>query len=513
MAPRQDIYHLHPYGWETHPEEERFKVTTLDYFSYEGYINFFLFIKIEDSKKSEAVETLKAGLERTLAQVRHFVGRIEKDEGVSSHSFVKRREDTVEFRVQWLDDNTPENANIPTFAELEKANFTNNSLRGLDQWSVLPMTFGLNPAAQVSNRPTVSAFKANMIKGGIVFAAPVHHFAADMTGWAGFMHQLAENCRALLHHTDFPTWDDRCHSALSRLVKEEAPEEDKIDLPPLGDPDTGVGPGVALLFHLPKSKAAQIKRVCSEGLDESQWVSSYSAYSALIWRTIARIATPHFEMFTPSTELLWGHAVNMRKTLQLPARAQMKLVESKTLPIEQPTVAQVTSEWSLSRLSHWIGRLTDSATPEYLDSLLEIAATARDIGPLAVRLDLHPPVSLVTTDHRVANLPGTDFGFGKISTHRQVSDYITPGLHWVYPCRNPSPESDEGWEIVIEIEKRFAPELLRDAEWKEYFEFRGIMSGEIDVDSENDSGCEMESVRLRKETKQQPMKVEAEVSA
>ena len=29
--PRQQVYYLHPFGWENDPDEERFPVSTLDY--------------------------------------------------------------------------------------------------------------------------------------------------------------------------------------------------------------------------------------------------------------------------------------------------------------------------------------------------------------------------------------------------------------------------------------------------------------------------------------------------
>src|SRR6478735_3719545 len=114
--PKQQVYHLHPLGWENDPEEERFKVTTLDYLTVCSYNNYALFFKLEDSEKVKAAEILKAGLERTLAQVRHYCGTIEKDPG-GGHSFTKKRDSTIRFFVQWLD--APEYADkYPSFGDL-----------------------------------------------------------------------------------------------------------------------------------------------------------------------------------------------------------------------------------------------------------------------------------------------------------------------------------------------------------------------------------------------------------
>lgn len=43
---------LHPWGWENDVEEERFKLTTLDYLSTTTYLNNAVFFRLEDSKKA-----------------------------------------------------------------------------------------------------------------------------------------------------------------------------------------------------------------------------------------------------------------------------------------------------------------------------------------------------------------------------------------------------------------------------------------------------------------------------
>jgi hypothetical protein len=89
-----EVFHLHPLDWENDPEEERFKVSTLDYLTACTYNNFALFFRLDDGDKSKAVGVLKEGLERTLSQARHLCGTMEKDpEG--GHSFVKKKDSIV----------------------------------------------------------------------------------------------------------------------------------------------------------------------------------------------------------------------------------------------------------------------------------------------------------------------------------------------------------------------------------------------------------------------------------
>ena len=44
-------FQLHPLGWENGPEEERFKISTLDYLAAMTYNNYALFFKLDDAEK------------------------------------------------------------------------------------------------------------------------------------------------------------------------------------------------------------------------------------------------------------------------------------------------------------------------------------------------------------------------------------------------------------------------------------------------------------------------------
>ena len=49
--PKIEEFQLHPLGWETAPEEERFKISTLDYLSAMSYNNYALFFKLDNAEK------------------------------------------------------------------------------------------------------------------------------------------------------------------------------------------------------------------------------------------------------------------------------------------------------------------------------------------------------------------------------------------------------------------------------------------------------------------------------
>ncbi|KAJ6053412.1 uncharacterized protein N7446_009424 [Penicillium canescens] len=418
---KQDVYHIHPSGWEGDPEEEQFKVSTLDYLTVCTYNNYALFFRLEDVEKSRVVEVLIAGLERTLSQARHLCGVIEKDP-VGGHSFVKKKDSTVRLFVQWLD--SPDvSEDYPSLDEIHDGNYRTSLLGDIQRWSVPPMTYGEKPEAHPDNNPVVASYKANFIRGGLVFIMHSHHYSNDVMGWAGFTHQLAENCYAIINETPFPAWDRTCMD-LSRLIKPEVSEEEKVDGPPAPARHPGHIPAETLLFHLPKSKSAELKMLASP--TDGSWVSTYDAFSAFIWRTMSRLRAPVFQPDL-SAPLFWVEAVDMRRRFHSPKVA--------------------------SRIQHNV-----------------MAGALSSTAPI----DAYPSMSILQTDHRDADITSADFGFGTPTTYRHLLDCMTQGVLIIYPPRDKAPESDEGPEFSITYEKSLKQALIDDVEWNRYFEYRGV---------------------------------------
>jgi hypothetical protein len=212
-------------GWENGPEEERFRHSTLDYLSSTTYTNTALFFKVADADKrlviknlnrylhskptdlvtSKVATILKEGLERCLSQVRHMNGKIERDED-GHHSIVKRRNSTVKFVVQYLDG--PKDA-FPSFAEIENVHFMSSILGNVDVLSILTMTCGNKPEAHPDYSLPVSSFKANFIRGGLIFDLMHHHWNNGLTGGTAFKKQLAMNCYAVTDRLEPPFWDPK----------------------------------------------------------------------------------------------------------------------------------------------------------------------------------------------------------------------------------------------------------------------------------------------------------------
>ncbi|KAG8166277.1 hypothetical protein KVR01_004829 [Diaporthe batatas] len=119
--------------------------------------------------------------------------------------------------------------------------FACNALGDLAFWSANPwMTWG-------EGKPEANP-------DSMVFSMHSHHYASDVMGWYNFTSQLAENCYALYKDTPFPPWDP-ARLDVSRFTL-EIPAADQVDGPPVAPQASRHPDQQALLFHLPRSKAA-----------------------------------------------------------------------------------------------------------------------------------------------------------------------------------------------------------------------------------------------------------------
>ncbi|RYP50576.1 hypothetical protein DL769_010933 [Monosporascus sp. CRB-8-3] len=480
--PRVEQLQLHPLGWENDPEEERFRLSTLDYLSAMTYNNYALFFKLDDGEKRKVAVVLKEGLERTLSQARHLVGTIERDED-GHHSLVKRKNSTVKFVVQYLD--SPEDK-FPSFAEIEEAHFVSTALGDITVLSNAPMTYGEKPEANPDSSPVIASYKANFIPGGLIFNMHSHHYSNDVVGWGSFTKQLAENCYAIINKTQFPSFDPKCLDR-SRFTAPPIPEESRADAPPQAGRHPQHKLSQSLIFHLPKSRAAELKKAASP--DDGSWISTYDAVSALMWRVFSKIREPVYKP-DPASNPIWAQGVNMTKRLTnptMPARMQGNLffaTMSAMSAVPQPTSAEIISEAPLFKLASYTRQMTNGVTADILAGALQMLAPIRNKPALSIRVNSFPPMTLVITDWRDADVCTADFGFAMPTAFRHLFDMVTEGLAIVYPPRKGPAGDDEGIELQVAFEKELVQQLVNDPEWKKYFEFRGVDAEEANPRTE-----------------------------
>jgi len=475
--PKTEEYQLHPLGWEKDPEEERFRFSSLDYLAACTYNSWATFLRLKDDseeEKAKAVEVLKAGLERTLAQCRQLVGNIEKNPDDDDHSFVKKRDSTVKLVVKSFDASD----NVPSFSELEAAHFAPSKLGDTTRFVVDGFTYGERPECLPSASPIASAFQINFIPGGgLIFVTNSHHYTNDVMGWANFIHQLAENCYAVANKSSPPAWDPANLDA-TRFTAIDFPSANKVDGPSPPDRNPLLKKHASLLFHLPPAKAAELKALATPAASEEgapAYVSTYDAFTALIWRVLTRHRATLYDA-NPSDTPAFAEAVNMRSRTDPPVgRRQQRNLFWAAVSAHYPsplTVQQIAQpDTPLSVLASKIRTMTNSMGQPALDQALGMLAPVRDKTCLFTRVNSFPPLTMATTDWRETNICAADFGFGApVVAFRHLFNSVTEGLVVVYPPRN---KEGEGCEFVVAVEADAIEAVLADEELTKYFEFRG----------------------------------------
>ena len=493
--PRVQEFLLHPLGWESDPEEERFKLSTIDYLTTTTYLPMAIYFKLKETEKplvydypiclarkvidffnSKTVAILKKGIERTLSQIRHFCGTVEKDDD-GHHSIVKKKGSTVKFVIQYLD--SPE-AKFPSFSEIEDAHFVSSLLGDVSVLCNAPMTCGRKPEAHPDNRPVISSFKANFIRGGLILIIHGHHYSNGITGFNSLVKQLSGNCHAIAHATEFPPFDMRCldRSVLSFLEYDRPNSKTSpVNSSPRPKTNMQLRHSQSLMFHLRKSRAAELKKASSTS--DGLWISTYDAVCAMMWRTLSRIREP---LYKPGLDYkpLWATGVSIHKLFTnppLPASFQGNSqidIKSTTSAIPQLTLAEIISEAPLFKIASYTRQLTDSVTSDLVAAMLQEHAHVRNKEDLSINLASFPPMSILVSDWRVANLCKFDFGFGELCGWRHLFGGVPPCQVLVYaPHKGPAGD-DEGIELQITFETELAQQLINDPEWSRYFEFRGV---------------------------------------
>ncbi|KAH7117305.1 transferase [Dactylonectria macrodidyma] len=494
--PRVEEFHLHSFGWENDPEEERFKLSTLDYLSTITYTNTALFFKVEDAEKtqlaypsdSKAAAILKQGLERTLSQVRHLVGTIERDQD-GHHSIVRKKNSTVKFVVQHLD--TPDDK-FPSLDDIADAHFLSTVLGDINVLSVAPMTCGNKPEAHPDNSPAVSSFKANFIRGGLILNLLLHHYSNGITGFTSFVRQLAENCYAIAHTTEFPSFDPKCldrslFGSLGFDRPSSTSKETQVDAPPRADRNLQHRPSQSLVFHLRKSRAVELKKAAAPG--DGSWISTYNAICALMWRVLTRIREP---LYRPGFAYMpiWASGVSISKLFTdppIPEGMQGNLqldITSTMSPVPQLSLAEIISEAPLSQLASYTRQVTDGVTADMLAAALQKVARVRNKQDLSIHLDSFPPMAILVSDWRHANLCTFDFGFAEPVAFRHLFGGVPLCQALVYPARKGPAADDEGMEVQVTFETELMEQLVNDPEWSKYFEFRGVDASEEESSSD-----------------------------
>lgn len=302
-------------------------------------------------------------------------------------------------------------------------------------------------------------------------------------GATAFWEQLADNCFSIYHSTAPPSFDTRC---LDRGLfgvpgfpnsKSVPSTGTQTDAPPRGLRNLQHKPSQFIMFHLPKSKAALLKAAATPS--NGGRVSTYNALCALLWRVLTRLRIPLYKP-DPSYKPLWAQGVSLKKLLTdppIPARMQGNLqfdISSEMSTVPALTVAEIVSTAPLSRLATYVHDMTQSVTLDMLHEKLNRFANIRNKHDLSIAVDAFPPMSLLVSDWRIADMCTFDYGFGKPECHRHLFGGVPLCQAVVYPARVGPAGEDEGLEVMFAVENELVEKMRGDEEWGRYFEWRGV---------------------------------------
>ncbi|KAI6785937.1 uncharacterized protein J7T54_006276 [Emericellopsis cladophorae] len=324
----------------------------------------------------------------------------------------------------------------------------------MDTWCVQPMLYGKKPEGQPASNPKASAATASFVAGGLIFIMHHHHYTNDIMGWAGEMHQLANNCASI--------WKS----------SEDIPEPPF----PLGPRPAWIYPGSPSLTLRRSSVSTDLcrpyatlttrllKKLTSS--EDGNWIFSYDAYMGYIWRVLSKHRA-RLSKLDLKQNLLWVEAVDMRRRFhepRVPARIQGNVV----------WVVLTVSYHGYPRY-RCIRQLTNDATQDAVSARLAAIAPIRDNTTLLHRTDSLPPMSNITTGWRDTAPGDADFGFATPCAFHSPFNTATAGFTIVYQARKNGPAGDDkGNKLSIGFEKELAKDPIEDAEWNKFFEFRDM---------------------------------------
>lgn len=273
----------------------------MDYGTY-TWENWIMIFEIQnEADKSAFLEKFERGIAATLGQCRHAAGTIVLNK-FGDYSVVTKPDSTAIFVKLWLDD--PDDHCL-SYTEWKAQSFCCEALvQDPSRLVVFPRTTDACPA---NPQPTM-AFQLTFIPGGAVLGLSSHHWFMDAIGYTGFINQLAANCHALEHGTALPTFDESLMDR-SRFIGPKLPDKEMINVSPPPMKNRKRLPCAWLLFHLPLSKATELKRLATP--EDGTRISTYDAVVAFLWRIILKNRA---EIYKPRlrSKAIFGEPVNMR---------------------------------------------------------------------------------------------------------------------------------------------------------------------------------------------------------
>ncbi|RSM19443.1 hypothetical protein CDV31_001603 [Fusarium ambrosium] len=457
-APSPVELRLHPSGWRSAPESERYPLSLMGHIMPKIYVAVSEVFALPDDANIEAtVRNMTAGLEFTLSQFPILSGVLEMNAATGTMWVARKRDSTASLHVKHM----LGEEEFPSYKELAEKHFPASVLKGSQLLPEFVTAKPLHSPLGDNNEEgiAVAAFQLNFIRGentvaaakGIPFIPAKHPFS--------------------IHGTPLDT---------EKPTKARVEELDKM-LPvvrdaggPMPPPPAGfVMPTlVAQMWHFTKSKADLLKSKASNQ-DGGSWISTYDAIMALLWSSITRAKV---EMLKPDLEskAIMVHAVDTRKVWSPPLPDRFLGVGAAAARCEPLTVKDIIAG-NLPQLATAVRSSINAITPEYLSNLLQWVAGHEDQRYLETSINSFLGIDLGASSWQgMTAYEAHDFGFGLPKALRWPNPGFE-GFVLLYPSRAGSVDAadDEGIEVCVCLEESCHKRLLEDQALLEYAQPRG----------------------------------------
>ncbi|RTE85363.1 hypothetical protein BHE90_000185 [Fusarium euwallaceae] len=483
-APSPVELRLHPSGWRSAPESERYPLSLMGHIMPKIYVAVAEVFALPDDANIEAtVRNMTAGLEFTLSQFPILSGVLEMNAATGTMWVARKRDSTASLHVKHM----LGEEEFPSYKELAEKHFPASVLKGSQLLPEFVTAKPLHSPLGDNNEEgiAVAAFQLNFIRGGLIIGLAIHHSVSDGPGCDGFLTTWAENTVAAAKGAPFipakhPFSIHGTSLDTEKPTKARVEELDRM-LPvvrdaggPMPAPPAGfVMPSlVAQMWHFPKSKADLLKSKASSQ-DGGSWISTYDAIMALLWSSITRAKV---EMLKPDLEskAIMVHAVDTRKVWSPPLPDRFLGVGAAAARCEPLTVKDIIAG-NLPQLATAVRSSINAITPEYLSNLLQWVAGHEDQRYLETSINSFLGIDLGASSWQgMTAYEAHDFGFGLPKALRWPNPGFE-GFVLLYPSRAGSVDAaeDEGIEVCVCLEKSCHKRLLEDPVLLEYAQPRG----------------------------------------
>ncbi|KAF2025143.1 hypothetical protein EK21DRAFT_77094 [Setomelanomma holmii] len=472
--------HIHPSGWQSNPETERFAISLLGHLMPKVYVQVVeVFSLPENTNVDATIKNMVAGLEFALSQYQVLTGVLRTDDANGEMWVEKRRSSTVSLHIKHMVDGDE----FPSYEELERKDFPANLLVG---HKLIPESaakkqlyspLGANDEADIS----MATFQLNFIRGGFVLGLAVHHALSDVTGCDGFLTIWAKNSTAAAHGEPFVAVEEP-FTLEGSILDVQRPDLETAKKLENAYPLVKIGSGAAPpppadfqmpaiaceMFHFPRSKAEALKDQVSKELREG-WISTYDAFMALLW---GRVTLARLPLLQPDldSDVIFVHAMNTRKCWKPPLPESFLGNGAWGARCEPLLIKEVIAPENLPRLAKSVRASIQQLTLEHLTGLLQWTANVNDKRYFEFRHRAFMGMDFGGTSWAgMKAYEKHDFGFGCPKALRWPSPQHD-GYVFVYPSRasQKAASEDEGIEVCVCLEQSCMERLLKDELLRSY---------------------------------------------